>query len=177
MPNYYKTPAIFQACHYHAEKGLKKEPNDTGGPDLNTKILELQVAIRNSEREKVSKWCVTQCPKQCNIVLLAAPTSKGNFLLILKSPQIQRLIFLFLCQVKAEARLNKLREGGVNVDEYIDAFVYAAAAAQQQQQQHRPVSQHEQQAAGATEWPESETASQAQDQVSQGGNNLFPLPS
>ena len=81
--------------------------------------------------------------------------------------------------MKAEARLNKLREGGVNVDEYIDAFVYAAAAAaqqQQQQQQHRPISQHEQQAAGATEWPESETASQAQDQVSQGGN-LFPLPS
>ena len=69
---------FFQACHYHAEKGLKKEPNDTGGPDLNTKILELQVAIRNSEREKVSKWCVTQY-LQSNIVLLAAPTSKGNF--------------------------------------------------------------------------------------------------
>ena len=79
--------------------------------------------------------------------------------------------------MKAEARLNKLREGGVNVDEYIDAFVYAAAAAQQQQQQqqHRPVSQHEQQAAGATEWPESETASQAQDQVSHGVKNSFPL--
>ena len=76
--NYYNTPDIFQACHYHAEKGLKKEPNDTGGPDLNTKILELQVAIRNSEREKVSKWCVTQC-LQSSIFLLAAPTSKGNF--------------------------------------------------------------------------------------------------
>ena len=56
------------------------------GPDLNTKIMELQVAIRNAEREKV----------------------------------------------KAEARLVKLREGGINVDEYIDAFVYAAQAQERQ---------------------------------------------
>ena len=27
---------------------------------------------------------------------------------------------------KAEARLAKLREGGISVDEYIDAFVYTA---------------------------------------------------
>ena len=94
-----------QACHYHKSKGLKKEPNDTGGPDLATKIMELQVAIRNAEREKV----------------------------------------------KAEARLSKLREGGINVDEYIDAFVYAAQ-------------QQEKQGASAlnTEWPASETASSAE---------------
>ena len=58
--------------------GLKHEPNDTGGPDLDTKIAELKLAIFNAERERV----------------------------------------------KAEARLNRLREGGVAVDEYIDQFVY-----------------------------------------------------
>ena len=45
--------SVPQACHYHATKGLKKEPNDTGGPDLHTKVLELQIAIRKSELEKV----------------------------------------------------------------------------------------------------------------------------
>jgi hypothetical protein len=29
-------------------------------------------------------------------------------------------------KAKAEARLAKLREGGISVDEYIDAFVYTA---------------------------------------------------
>ena len=61
---------------------MKKEPNDTGGPDLAHKIVELQIAIRNAEREKA----------------------------------------------KAEARLAKLREGGINVDEYIDAIVYTSEA-------------------------------------------------
>ena len=65
---------------------------------------------------------------------------------------------LFFCrQVKAEARLNKLREGGINVDEYIDAFVYAAA---QQQQQQAAVAQVEQQEG----W--SENASETAEQVS-----------
>ena len=32
-----------KACHFHKSKGLKREPNDTGGPDLDTKIAELQV--------------------------------------------------------------------------------------------------------------------------------------
>ena len=32
-----------KACHFHKSKGLKHEPNDTGGPDLDTKINELQV--------------------------------------------------------------------------------------------------------------------------------------
>ena len=64
----------------------------------------------------------------------------------------------FLCrQVKAEARLNKLREGGINVDEYIDAFVYAAA---QQQQQQAAVAQVELQEG----W--SENASETAEQVS-----------
>jgi hypothetical protein len=31
---------------------------------------------------------------------------------------------------KAEARLAKLREGGISVDEYIDAFVYTAEQVQ-----------------------------------------------
>lgn len=66
-----------EACQYHRSKGLTREPNDTGGPDLETKILELQVAISNAHTDKA----------------------------------------------KAEARLNKLRDGGVAVDEYIDAFV------------------------------------------------------
>ena len=71
-----------EACHYHQSKGLKKEPNDTNGPDLTTKIKELQIAIRNAERERA----------------------------------------------KAESRLEKLREGGINVDEYIDALVYTEEA-------------------------------------------------
>jgi len=32
-----------KACHFHKSKGLKFEPNDAGGPDLDTKINELQV--------------------------------------------------------------------------------------------------------------------------------------
>ena len=85
---------------------MKKEPNDTNGPDLATKIKELQNAIRNAEREKS----------------------------------------------KAEARLAKLREGGINVDEYIDALVYTEEATQAAAAKER--------AGGATttEWP-SETAS------------------
>ena len=66
------------ACYYHLSKGLKKEPNDTNGPDLTTKIKELQIAIRNAERERA----------------------------------------------KSEARIAKLKEGGISVDEYIDALVY-----------------------------------------------------
>ena len=56
---------------------MTREPNDTGGPDLETKIIELQIAIGNAKTDKA----------------------------------------------KAEARLNRLREGGIAVDEYIDAFV------------------------------------------------------
>lgn len=56
---------------------MTREPNDTGGPDLETKIVELQIAISNAHTDKS----------------------------------------------KAEARLHKLREGGIAVDEYIDAFV------------------------------------------------------
>ena len=48
-----------------------------GGPDLETKIVELQIAISNAKTDKA----------------------------------------------KAEARLNRLREGGIAVDEYIDAYV------------------------------------------------------
>ena len=66
-----------ESCQYHRSKGLTREPNDTGGPDLETKIVELQIAISNAKTDKS----------------------------------------------KAEARLDKLREGGVAVDEYIDAFV------------------------------------------------------
>ena len=66
-----------EACQYHRSKGLTREPNDTGGPDLETKICELDIAISNAKTDKA----------------------------------------------KAEARLQRLREGGVAVDEYIDAFV------------------------------------------------------
>ena len=48
-----------------------------GGPDLETKIVELQIAISNAKTDKA----------------------------------------------KAEARLDRLREGGIAVDEYIDAYV------------------------------------------------------
>ena len=41
-----------KACHFHKSKGLKFEPNDTGGPDLDTKINELRIAIRNAETER-----------------------------------------------------------------------------------------------------------------------------
>ena len=34
-----------KACHFHKSKGLKREPNDTNGPDLDTKIAELQVCF------------------------------------------------------------------------------------------------------------------------------------
>ena len=66
-----------EACQYHRSTGLTREPNDTGGPDLETKICELDIAISNAKTDKA----------------------------------------------KAEARLQRLREGGVAVDEYIDAFV------------------------------------------------------
>ena len=56
-----------------------KFPNSysKGGPDLETKIVELQIAISNAKTDKA----------------------------------------------KAEARLERLREGGIAVDEYIDAYV------------------------------------------------------
>jgi hypothetical protein len=38
-----------KACHFHKSKGLKREPNDTNGPDLDTKIAELQVRIRQEQ--------------------------------------------------------------------------------------------------------------------------------
>merc|ERR1719510_478991 len=66
-----------EACQFHRSKGLTREPNDTGGPDLETKINELAIAISNAKTDKA----------------------------------------------KAEARLNRLREGGIAVDEFIDAFV------------------------------------------------------
>ncbi|QQP55427.1 Uncharacterized protein FKW44_008600, partial [Caligus rogercresseyi] len=93
-----------QACHYHKTKGLKQEPNDTGGPDLNTKIIELQIAIRNAEMEKA----------------------------------------------RAEARLEKLREGGISVDEYIDAAVYTPTP---QETTAPPVQKQEQITDQADEWP------------------------
>jgi hypothetical protein len=40
-----------KACHFHKSKGLKREPNDTGGPDLDTKIAELQVKAKLQARE------------------------------------------------------------------------------------------------------------------------------
>ena len=99
------------ACHYHHSKGLKKEPNDTGGPDLAAKIIELQIAIRNAEREKA----------------------------------------------KAEARLGKLREGGINVDEYIDAIVYTSET--NDGGQVSAVARAGGGEAAVTEWPTSEVAS------------------
>ena len=95
------------ACHYHQSKGLKKEPNDTNGPDLTTKIKELQIAIRNAERERA----------------------------------------------KSEARLAKLREGGINVDEYIDALVYTEEAT------HAATTRERDAGATNTEWPTSDSVS------------------
>jgi hypothetical protein len=87
-------PKKFKACHVHKSKGLKQEPNDPNGPNLDDKIDELEMAIRSAETERA----------------------------------------------KCEARLNKLREGGVPVDEYLDAASLAIldtenreAAAQQQE--------------------------------------------
>ena len=37
-----------KACYNHKAKGLKKEPNDTGGPNIDTKINELELAIRDA---------------------------------------------------------------------------------------------------------------------------------
>ena len=36
-----------KACYNHKANGLKKEPNDTGGPNIDTKINELELAIRD----------------------------------------------------------------------------------------------------------------------------------
>lgn len=63
-----------KACLTHKSNGLKQEPNDPNGPNLDDKIIELENAIRTAETDKA----------------------------------------------KCEARLNKLREGGVSVDEYLD---------------------------------------------------------
>ena len=65
-----------KACMHHKTAGLKHEPNDPTGPNLDDKIEELENSIRNAETEKA----------------------------------------------KCEARLNKLREGGVAVDEYLDSI-------------------------------------------------------
>ena len=69
-----------KACRHHKSKGLKQEPNDPNGPNLDEKILELETAIRNAETERA----------------------------------------------KCEARLHKLREGNVPVDEYLDSTSIAA---------------------------------------------------
>ena len=37
-----------KACYSHKANGLKKEPNDTGGPNIDTKINELELAIRDA---------------------------------------------------------------------------------------------------------------------------------
>nr|XP_040568675.1 LOW QUALITY PROTEIN: protein nervous wreck-like [Lepeophtheirus salmonis] len=113
-----------KACHHHKTKGLKQEPNDTGGPDLNTKIIELQIAIRNAEMEKA----------------------------------------------KAESRLAKLREGGISVDEYIDASVYAPTPQEseyekpQQVKQATEVEDNNQKQISQTneneDWPTSDTNEQ-----------------
>ena len=105
------------ACHYHQSKGLKKEPNDTNGPDLATKIRELRNAIRNAEREKA----------------------------------------------KAEARIAKLREGGVNVDEYIDVSVYAQETTEATA--FSPVDRQRGGDAENTEWPAENTEWPAEENV------------
>ena len=74
-------------------EGLTREPNDTGGPDLETKIVELQIAISNAKTDKA----------------------------------------------KAEARLDRLREGGIAVDEYIDAFVVERRRQQEAAERQRAI--------------------------------------
>ena len=37
-----------KACYSHKANGLKKEPNDTGGPNIDTKINELELTIRDA---------------------------------------------------------------------------------------------------------------------------------
>ena len=39
-----------KACYNHKANGLKKEPNDTGGPNIDTKINELELAIRDASQ-------------------------------------------------------------------------------------------------------------------------------
>ena len=65
-----------KACHHHKSAGLKHEPNDPSGPNLDDKIEELENSIRTAETDRA----------------------------------------------KCEARLNKLREGGVEVDKYLDSI-------------------------------------------------------
>ena len=80
-----------KACHVHKSKGLKQEPNDPNGPNLDDKIEELEAAIRSAETEKS----------------------------------------------KCEARLNKLREGAVPVDEYLDAASLAILETENKEQQQQ----------------------------------------
>ncbi len=82
---------LLQACHVHKSKGLKQEPNDPSGPNLDDKIEELETAIRSATTEKA----------------------------------------------KCEARLNKLREGGVPVDEYLDAASLAILETESREEQQQ----------------------------------------
>ena len=103
-----------KACEHHKEKGLKQEPNDQNGPNLDDKIEELRCAIRAAETD----------------------------------------------MAKAKARLIKLKEGGVEVDQYLDSADSLVAQ----------VDQPEEGGSGATgrpqpepqEWPSSNTQSQAE---------------
>ena len=58
-------------------------------------------------------------------------------------------------RARAEARLERLREGGIAVDEYIDAFVYSYENEQKQEQQRQQQQQQQQAvaAAASNEWP------------------------
>jgi hypothetical protein len=86
-----------KACRIHKSKGLKQEPNDPNGPNLDDKILELETAIRKAETDRA----------------------------------------------KCEAKLNKLREGDVAVDEYLDSASITAYEKEVEEQ------------AGPTDWGSS----------------------
>jgi len=45
-----------QACQLHLSNGYRKEPNDNGGPDLETKIHDLTVIIQSKiQLKRVTK--------------------------------------------------------------------------------------------------------------------------
>jgi hypothetical protein len=116
-----------KACHVHKSKGLKQEPNDPSGPNLDDKIEELETAIRSAETEKA----------------------------------------------KCEARLNKLREGGVTVDEYLDAASLAILETENQEQQPEWGAASSNGTASQVDTPQTEVAAAIERQTS---NNAAGAP-
>ncbi|KAG8224232.1 hypothetical protein J437_LFUL002688, partial [Ladona fulva] len=102
-----------QALQALRDSGQKTDPNDPNGPDLDTKIEDLRQSLRRSEvsyQKKIFELLIEICEP---FMATNLPVFKSHSCLP---------FFLNLTQtakMKAEARIECLRSGGVNVDEWL----------------------------------------------------------